>query len=359
MTRPTHIDIDASALAHNAMRVKGLAPKQKIIAMVKANAYGCGLSSVIPVLNEYVDAFGVACLEEALAVRRLSNKPCILFQGVFNPEEFFRVSEANFECVFHQIQQVDWILENKLEHPVKVWLKVDTGMHRLGFSPDEIENVMLRLKHCAWVKNDISLMTHLASADELDNFQTDNQLKVFQTIGEEASSVKSIANSAAILSRPDTYADFVRPGLMLYGASPFAHRVASEFDLKPVMSFISAISAVHQISTDETVGYGGAWRSRRPSRIAVVACGYGDGYPRNISPNTPVWINGHLVPIVGRISMDMLTIDLTDFPDINVGDRVELWGPNLPVELIAQHAGTVAYELLCQVSPRARDRDIT
>ena len=359
MTRPTHIEIDASALVHNVLRVSALAPQQKIIAMVKANAYGCGLASVVPILDQYVDAFGVACLEEAMAVRRLSDKPCILFQGIFSPEELIRVSLSHFHCVIHQMEQLQWVINQSLPHPIKVWVKVDTGMHRLGFLPEQIPSVLAALHECAWVEQEIGLMTHLASADELGHVKNDQQIMAFNAIAEVNQLTKSIANSASILSRRDTHADVVRPGLMLYGASPFSDKTAHDFELKPVMNFISAITATHLIDAHESVGYGGVWKSQRPSRIGVVACGYGDGYPRHIQPNTPVWIKGHKVPIVGRVSMDMLTIDLTDFKDLNVGDQVELWGAHLPVEIIARHAGTVAYELLCQVSPRARDRDLT
>lgn len=359
MTRPTHIEINAAALVHNALRVSALAPHQKIIAMVKANAYGCGLSSVVPVLEPYVDAFGVACLEEAMAVRRLSDKPCVLFQGVFSPEELMRVSHAHFQCVLHHMEQVQWLMRQALPYPIKVWVKVDTGMHRLGFLSDEIPEVLAQLHDCAWVEPDICLMTHMASADELGHVKNDQQIIAFNAIPAAKMLTKSIANSASILSRTDTHADVVRPGLMLYGVSPFPEKKAEDFDLKPVMNFISAITAIHSIAINESVGYGGIWNSQRPSRIGVVACGYGDGYPRHVEPNTPVWIKGHLVPIVGRVSMDMLTIDLTDFKALKVGDQVELWGEHLPVENIARHAGTVAYELLCQVSPRARDRDLT
>lgn len=358
MTRPTHIEIDADALEHNVLHVKALAPHQRIIAMVKANAYGCGIASVVPVLSSHVDAFGVACLEEAMAVKKLTDRPCILFQGVFNPEELIRVSLERFHCVLHQPQQIDWLLNHSLPFPIKVWVKLDTGMHRLGFSPAEVLPILERLSGCPWVDDEVGLMTHLASADELENQQTDHQLMLFNDMTGHLSLRKSMANSAAILSRADTHADVVRPGLMLYGVSPFAKTTASSFNLKPVMSFLSAITAIHEIDADELVGYGGIWKSQRPSRLGVVACGYGDGYPRHIQPNTPVWIKHHLVPVVGRVSMDMMTVDLSDVPDIAVGDEVELWGANLPVETIAAHAGTVAYELLCQVSPRARDRDV-
>ncbi len=356
MARPTYIEIDANALRHNVARIKAYCPQQKVIAMVKANAYGCGLTFVVPVLDTSVDAFGVACLEEAIALRKLTDNECILFQGVFSSDELHHVVSLQLQCVIHHALQLEWLLKTPLKKPIRVWVKVNTGMQRLGFSSDEALNVLRALNQCGWVDKNIGLMTHIACADDPTNLQNQQQFDAFAYLDGLPVMMRSIANSAVILSRPDQLGDIVRPGVMLYGVSPFADKEASAFDLKPVMRFISAISVIHDCPTETQVGYGGSWKSARPSRIGVVAVGYGDGYPRHIAPNTPTWINGHLVPIVGRVSMDMLTVDLTDYPDINIGDQVELWGHHLPVEVIARAAGTIAYELICQVSPRVRER---
>lgn len=354
MTRPTGVNIDAAALLHNLNQAKSYVPDSKIIAMVKADAYGCGLSHVVPVLEGKVYAFGVACLEEALALRslRVSNE-CILFQGVFHAEEWQCVAINRLQSVVHQIQQLQWLLATPLPNKIKIWIKVDTGMHRLGFAPEEVYDVLMQLSTCPWVDSQIGLITHLASSDEPGNPQNQLQLKIFNELNLPSLHLqKSICNSAAIMSFPKAHTEVIRPGIMLYGVSPFVNQTGRDLGLKPVMRFTSALVATHLLAEGSYVGYGGTWRAKRPSVIGVVPVGYGDGYPRHIAPRTPVWINGFNVPIVGRISMDMLTIDLTDYPQLQIGDPVELWGENLPVETIANAAGTIAYELLCQFSPR-------
>jgi alanine racemase len=355
MTRPTQVIIDSTALLHNIVRVRHIAPGKKLFAMVKANAYGCGLAKVAPVLDGHVDALGIACLEEALQIRSLGVKaPCILFEGVFNPEELNIVSEHQFACVFHQRQQVEWLLKTPLVKPISIWLKVNTGMNRLGFNPTELPAVAAALSKCSWVNKNIGLMTHLACADEPERLENQKQISLFQKIELPEITQRSIANSAAILSSPQTHADAVRAGIMLYGVSPFSQQTAASLGLKPVMRFVSTISTIHHNTTSVFVGYGATWTSEKPSTIGIVPVGYGDGYPRHVAKDTPVWIKGHEVPIVGRVSMDMLAIDLTDHPTLQIGDPVELWGPHMPVERIAAAAGTIAYELLCQITERPR-----
>lgn len=356
MARPTRVQIDENALLHNVNKVKHCAPNSKVIAMVKANAYGCGIPAVVPVLEGQIDAFGVACLEEALAIRALGiRSDCVLFQGVFSADELHVVAEQRFQLVIHQPHQLQWLLNTPLANKIKVWVKVNTGMHRLGFVPDDIGELITVVKNCPWVDDDLGLMTHLACADEPFHPANQNQLRAFKELDLPTIQLnKSIANSAAILALPDTHADVVRPGIMLYGVSPFANQTGIELGLMPVMRFVSAISAIHHYPAQARIGYGGTWQTTRPSIIGVVAAGYGDGYPRHIAQNTPVWINGYHAPIVGRVSMDMLTVDLTDCPLVNIGEPVELWGKFIPVETIALSAGTIAYELLCQFSPRVR-----
>ncbi len=359
MTRPTRIEVNTSALRHNIARVKACVPGKQVIAMVKADAYGCGVPAVVPVLERTVDAFGVACLEEARQVRKYTQKPCILFQGMFTSDELLHLADNHFEVVVHQKEQLQWILNTLLSKPIRVWVKVDTGMHRLGFMPEEVSDVIQALQACAWVQHNIGIITHFASADTSESTQNNTQLEAFQALKlPDGIFTKSIGNSAAIFSMPDLLADAVRPGIMLYGVSPFFDKEGAEIDLKPVMQFISALTAIHTYAPGARVGYGATWEAERLSRIGVVAAGYGDGYPRHIGPNTPVYIKGHYVPIVGRISMDMLTVDLTDYPEVTLGNRVELWGAHLPVERIARSAGTIGYELICQVSPRVRAQAI-
>jgi len=355
LARPTRLIIEPSALLHNVKQIRGFAPQKKIIAMVKANAYGCGIRAVVPVLDGQVDAFGVACIEEALAIRKLgSQTPCILFQGVFSPDEFKIVAQQQFSCVLHQPQQVQWLINTPLAAPITVWIKVNTGMHRLGFESQEVTDILKALQQCAWVDKQIGLMTHLACSDEPLRQENAQQLEAFQQVDKSAFSELSIANSAAIISFPQAHADVIRPGIMLYGVSPFTSQTAHDLGLIPVMRFMSAITAILHNPPKAQVGYGGTWSSDKESVIGIVAAGYGDGYPRHIAPNTPVWIQGHEVLIVGRVSMDMMAVNLTNHPMIQVGDPVELWGAHILVERIAKSAGTIGYELLCQISERVR-----
>ncbi len=356
MSRPTRIDIDTSALAHNVRRVKQCAPGKKIIAMVKANAYGCGLPVVLPILEPAVDAFGVACLQEALAVRALgSERDCILFQGIFSPDELPLLADKNLQCVIHQQHQLNWILTSPQPKKIKVWLKINTGMNRLGIACHEMNDMITALSDCPWVDNDIGLMTHLACSDDLHHESNQKQLQIFNHLPNfECISERSMANSAAILTQPDMHFDAVRPGIMLYGISPFAHQIGQHYDLKPVMRFVSAITAIQRYAPSTPIGYGATWQSEQASVIGLVSVGYGDGYPRHIAPGTLVWVNGDVVPIVGRVSMDMITVDLTNCRSKAVGDPVELWGEHIPIETVAKQAGTIAYELICQITQRVR-----
>lgn len=356
MARPTYVHIDSAALLHNVNRVKQYAKGKKIIAMVKANAYGCGLSSIIPELEGHVDAFGVACLEEAMAVRALgSRSDCVLFQGVFSADELHLIARQRFQSVVHHKQQLEWILATPLTTKIKVWVKVNTGMHRLGFAPSEVTDIINALLACPWIDSDIKLMTHLACADEPERSDNLTQLRCFNNIDiPNMTMTRSIANSAAIISLPDAHADIVRPGIMLYGVSPLINQIGNDLHLIPVMHLISAVSVIRHYPPFARVGYGGTWQSDKPTTIGVVAIGYGDGYPRHIAAGTPTWVNGFVAPIVGRVSMDMLTIDLTNCPSVKEGDKVELWGKHIPVEIVAKSAGTIAYELMCRIAPRVR-----
>jgi alanine racemase len=344
------VHIDTAALLHNLKVITRCAPRSKVIAMVKANAYGCGISSVIPTLDEQVYAFGVACLEEAMAIRALGSRTdCVLFQGVFSPDELQTAATNNCQIVIHQAEQLHWLLTTPLSNPIKVWVKVNTGMHRLGFPPEDVFAILTALSKCPSVHPLIGLMTHLGCADSPDAPVNAAQLAVFNGLNLPSMPlIKSISNSAAIFALPNTHADVVRPGIMLYGVSPFPDQTSQELGLVPVMRFMSAITAIHHYPAGAAIGYGGSWQTQKPSIIGVIAVGYGDGYPRLIAENTPVWVNGQIAPIVGRISMDMLTVDLTAIPSVQIGAPVELWGQHIPIERIAQSAGTIPYELLCK-----------
>lgn len=353
MPRPTSIQIDQEALIHNVARMRQLTPHQRMVAMVKANAYGCGITHVIPALEGQVDAYGVALLEEAFAIRQLGAKtPCVVFQGVFEPREWGWAASEGFEVIIHEQRQLTWLLETPLSQPIQVWVKVDTGMHRLGFSPEKVHEVLNVLEACSWVKKPLIVMTHFASADVIEAPHNTAQWTVFESLNLPAGTCKSLANSAAIFKFPHTHADIVRPGIALYGASPFSDKIGKDLGLQPVMTFSSQIEAIQSIKTGESVGYGGVWSAQRPSKIGIVAAGYGDGYPRHIQPDTPVAVHGQYLPIVGRVSMDTLAVDLTPLPKAQLGDAVELWGKTVPIEWIAKSADTIAYELLCKTLSR-------
>ncbi len=355
MSRPTQIIIDAGALLHNVARIKHFAPGKKLIAMVKANAYGCGLVKVAPILHHAVDAFGVACLDEALIIRALGiSTQCILFNGVFQAEEYHLACEHQLACVIHQERQLEWLLNTPLAHPITIWIKVNTGMNRLGFQPDEVHSIIVRLKKCPWVEDQLNLMTHLACADEPLRVENQQQIALFHSIQSADIALRSIANSAAIIAFPQAHADVVRSGIMLYGVSPFAQQTGADLGLKPVMQLRSIVSTIHHLPPHCAVGYGGLWQSDKPSIIGIVPVGYGDGYPRHLTTHTPVWVNQREVLVIGRVSMDMIAIDLSEHQDVCIGDMVELWGEHIAIERVAASAGTIGYELLCQITERPR-----
>jgi alanine racemase len=353
MTRPCDIIIHDSALLHNVAVVRRAAPDSRVMAMVKANAYGHGLARVANVLAGVVDAFGVACLAEAQVIRQLGiDAPIVLMEGFFQAEELAAVAQLNLQIVLHSPQQLAILQQTRLSTPVTVWLKVDSGMHRLGFSVADVPGVAQTLQALPHVTQPIGWMTHFAQADARQHPKTQNQIDMFHTLTQAAAGSKSLANSAGILAWPEAHADWVRPGIMLYGVSPFASQTGRDFQLQPVMQLRSQLIAINQVSKGEAIGYGCTWVCPQSVPVGIVAVGYGDGYPRNVPNGTPVWIDGRYVPTVGRVSMDMLAVDLRTYPQARVGDIVELWGSHLPVEHIAQRVGTIAYEVLCHVNER-------
>jgi len=353
MTRPTRAFIDTAALRNNVQRVKTSAPYQHIMAVIKDNAYGHGAIKVANVLETEIDAFAVSCLEEALQLREAGIlKPIVLLEGFFHPDELPVIAKQALQIVIHTATQLEHLLKADLEQPVTVWLKVDTGMHRLGFAPNDIDAVYKRLKHCSQVAQPIRLMSHLACADDRKNPATQEQTQVFLALARHLNTEASLSNSAGILGWPHTHADWVRPGIMLYGVSPFKDSVAKQEGLHPVMQLQSVLISVKRIRQGEAIGYGATFRCPQSMPIGVIAIGYGDGYPRHAPSGTPVLVNGRRVPLIGRVSMDMITVDLRSQPNARVGDPVLLWGKNLPAEEIASLAGTIAYELFCHVSSR-------
>lgn len=356
--RTATVLIDRNALLNNFEAIKQLAPNSKILAVLKANGYGHGLERIAKALPQ-AGAFGVARLDEALALRAAGViKPVVLLEGFFSAEDLPILSVNNFQTIIHNKSQLDAINspDLQLEKPLKVWLKVDTGMHRLGVNPEEFHAYYQALKNNKNVQQSIVLMSHLASADDLNNQSTSAQLAMFKELTSSLDEPKSLANSAATFAWPETHFDWIRPGLSLYGVTPMVKgkNCAKQTNIEPVMTLQSSIIAIREISAGESVGYGGTWTSEKQTTIAVVAIGYGDGYPRHAENGTPVLINDRIVPLIGRVSMDMITVDLGENPTDKIGDIAILWGKGLPVEDVAEYASTIPYELLCNITRRVQ-----
>ena len=349
--RQATVYIDSDALQYNLNRVKQLAPHSKIVSMVKANAYGHGVKDCLAALDA-TDAFGVACLEEALEIRQLGYiQPITLIEGVFSEDEMQQVIEHKLECIVHHSQQVEWLIRHQQAYNalgLKVWVKLNSGMNRLGFKVTEIIDVIQRLKAEGF---SCVLAMHFANADA-DHPLNEQQKQQFLHVKQACDPIlASCCNSAAIYKYPELHFDFVRPGIMLYGASPFADQNVHELDLKPVMTLSAEIIALNQIQQGEYVGYGSSYTASCTSNIAIVSIGYGDGYPRAyVKPNF-VAINQQLVAVVGRVSMDMIAIDVTHI-NTEIGTPVELWGKHRLVDDVAAANGTIGYELLCRLSNR-------
>jgi len=322
------------------------------MAVVKANAYGHGLVPAALALAE-ADAFAVARLEEGLALRAAGiTQPIVLLEGVFAHEHLLEAARHGFDLVVHDPLQIELLEEFTGQSRFILWIKIDTGMNRLGFRPEEFPGALERVRRLQPAPLEIRLLTHLARADERDDAMTRRQLARFKKTVGALDHALSIANSAGLFGSVQLGCDWVRPGLALYGGSPFEDRTGAELGLHPVMSLETSVIATRRVATGETVGYGGTWRAQRDSVIAIVAAGYGDGIARNLPGGTPVLIDGRRAPLAGRVSMDMIAVDVTDLDGIHVGTPVVLWGVGLPVEEIARHAGTIPYELLCGVSQR-------
>ncbi len=346
--------IDLSALRSNLQRLKALAPNSQVMAVVKANAYGHGLLPTAKAL-EGADAFAVARIEEAFALRAGGIvKPILLLEGFFSASDIPVLEANNIQTVVHSFEQIKALETAELENPIKVWLKLDTGMHRLGIQPKELASAAERLTHCDNVFQPFNLISHFSCADELDNAVTSKQMALFSTCCSEFAGKKSLANSAGIIAWPDSHNDVIRPGIALYGVSPFVESNGAEHQLTPVMTLKSSLIAIREHAQGAPVGYNAVWHAEQDTRLGVIAIGYGDGYPRTAPQGTPVWLNGRKVPVVGRVSMDMLTVDLGPTAQDRVGDEVILWGKPLPVETVAKAVGTIGYELVTKLTQRVK-----
>lgn len=352
MIRLIRACIDTRALHFNLGVLRARAARARVLAVVKANAYGHGLVPVALALGG-ADAFAVARIEEAMALRAAGiTRPIVLLEGVINGEQLAAAAELQLELVVHDALQIALLESFRGNHRFVLWLKVDTGMNRLGFRTEEFAAAWSRLSALTVPALRLRVLTHLACADEREHAANAAQLERFAALADHLGAERSIANSAALLSLPQSHAEWVRPGLALYGLSPFAGQIGGAFGLKPVMALESTVIAVRQVRRGEHVGYGATWRAERDARIAILAGGYGDGLLRSLPNGAPVVIAGRRAPLAGRVSMDMIAVDVTDLPPVHAGDHAELWGAQLPVEEVAASAGTVPYELVCGVSQR-------
>ena len=347
--------IDLQAVRHNLQVVRSFAPKSRVMAAIKADGYGHGAVAVARALEAAnVDAFAVACLEEAMQLRHAHvNTPIALLEGIISAEEAAQAVYERLQVVVHDHWQLQLLEALPATAEVNLWFKLDSGMHRLGFPLDQVPHLaeVLRRrplwKFHGWI-------THLATADETDNPFTAEQIRRYEQALQGIAGARSIANSAGLIAWPQARADWVRPGLMLFGASPLPARSALELGLKPAMQLESRIIAIREFEAGESIGYGRAFRCPERMRIGVIAVGYADGVHRSLGGGTPLLLGGQRVPLVGRVSMDMITADLRSTPHAQVGERVVLWGQGLPVEEVAACAGTLAYELLCGLTQRVR-----
>ena len=348
MSRPIRAHIDLAALKNNLRVVRRTAPS-RIMAVIKANAYGHGLQRVAEALDE-AEGFALLDIRDAILLREAGFRQTILLlEGFFTADELPLLAEYELSTVVHSAHQLAMLDAYPRRGGLSIWLKINTGMNRLGFVPEQVPVVMEKLKSHHAVR-EVTLMTHFAHADEPEGVA--EQLELFKGLTATYRAPRSLANSAALLRYPATHCEWVRPGIMLYGASPFADLTATQLGLQPVMTLASEIISVRELKTGDRVGYAGTFRADRPMRIGTVACGYADGYPRHAATGTPVLVNGQRTRTLGRVSMDMLSVDLSELPAAEIGTPVTLWGRGLPVEEVAGAAGTISYELMCALTAR-------
>ena len=348
--------IRLGALQHNLDVIRAAAPGAKVMAVIKANAYGHGMVAVAKSLPD-VDAFAVARVPEAIRLRYAGvDNRIVLLAGALNEKELRQVIQYEFEPVVHCPEQIE-LLEKAKRGAVRVWVKFDTGMNRLGFSPDDAEEIIPRISALKSV-TDVRLMTHLSTADELNNEVTSDQIKRFLPLLEKFNGAVSIANTPAALGwanaiRPDRQ-NWIRPGIALFGISPYGDKTGVELGLKPVMQFEARLIAIKPLRQGARVGYKGAYESDKDTTLGIISAGYGDGYSRHFRSGTPVLLNGRRVPVIGNVSMDMIAVDLGSDPQDSVGDIATLWGDGLPVEEVAPWANAIPYELVCGVMNREK-----
>jgi len=352
MSRTALATIHLGALRRNLARVRGRAGEAKVMAVVKADGYGHGLERVARALDS-ADAFGVASPGDGLRLRAAGiTKRIVVLSGPDEATDLAEFRRLELDAVIHHESQLAWLEADADPRPLRVWLKIDTGMHRLGFAPARARDAHARLRASANIDRDIVLMTHFAASDEFDNALTTRQIETFDAATRDLPGPHSLANSAGVLGWPNAQGDWVRAGGLLYGLSVIEGKTGADLGFEPAMTLSAKLIAVNRVGKGERIGYAATWECPEDMRVGVAAIGYGDGYPRSAPSGTPVLVDGVRAALAGRVSMDLLAIDLRNVPAAKVGDRVTLWGPQLPVEIVAEKAGTISYDLTCGMTKR-------
>lgn len=349
------IRLNLNALKHNISQIKSIAPKSKFLAVVKDNAYGHGVETIAGEIIDNVEGFGVISLKEALTVRKFtSTKPIVLMQGVNTESELIQCFSSHLTVLVHNLEQIQLLNSLNIKGKLGVWVKINSGLNRLGFNFNDLKIVLEELKKLKNIKYDnICIISHLSSVSSSDDI-TQKEIEYFSTLVKELPFEKSLASSSAILKYPETNYDWIRPGLLMYGVSPLSTNEKIPLSLKPVMSLIGHIISIHFLSPGEKVGYSGSWVCKKPTNIAIINVGYADGYPFHIGKSMPVLIEGSKkAHIIGRVSSDAMAVDLSGCGSVKIGDEVTLWGEGLPVEEIASKANTISDQLLCAAGQRA------
>lgn len=354
MSRTTVATIHMGALRHNLARVRELATGARVMAVVKADAYGHGLERVARALDANAEAFAVAAIADGLRLRAAGHRQrIVVLSGPDTPADIAEMQRLRLEALIHHDAQLPWLARaDPSRGALIVWIKIDTGMHRLGFAPARAREVHALLRAMPAIAPEVGLMTHFASSEEFDGEETAAQIARFRDATEGLEGPRALSNSAAVLGWPDARGDWVRTGGLLYGLSVVEGRSGSDFGFRPAMTLTTRLVAINRLTRGERVGYNGTYECPEDMSVGVAAIGYGDGYPRSAAPGTPVLINGKAAPLVGRVSMDLITIDLRGVPGARTGDRVTLWGEGLPVETVAAAAGTISYDLTCGMTRR-------
>lgn len=354
MSRTTVATIHLGALRHNLARARAMAGTAKVMAVVKADAYGHGLERVARALDAHAEAFAVAAIADGLRLRAAGHRQrIVVLSGPDTPSDIAEMQRLRLEALVHHDAQLPWLATaDPARGPLHVWLKIDTGMHRLGFAPERAREVHAALLAMPAVDRDIGFMTHFASSEEFEGRETALQIARFHAATVDLPGDRALSNSAALLGWPDARADWVRTGGLLYGLSVVEGRSGADFGFRPAMSLTTRLVAINHLAKGERVGYNGTYECPEDMPVGVAAIGYGDGYPRSAATGTPVLVNGRVAPLVGRVSMDLITLDLRGVPEARVGDKVTLWGEGLPVETVAASAGTISYDLTCGMTRR-------